>query len=151
MYRDLAGSLDPSESEMALEFEEAGLVTLGFAYEERPRLSGGAYAPILRKVDALLEEKLSKALPERERRARVVLEFDDAVTEAARRLKERGFDSPYLKPFVVARVNPLRFMKGAVPPFDALFEQMTKRARGMDPAKVRGEDVARSGGVAEAE
>jgi ParB family chromosome partitioning protein len=48
MYRDLAGSLDPSESEMALEFEEAGLVTLGFAYEERPRLSGGAYAPILR-------------------------------------------------------------------------------------------------------
>jgi ParB family chromosome partitioning protein len=102
-------------------------------------------------VDALLEEKLSKALPERERRARVVLEFDDAVTEAARRLKERGFDSPYLKPFVVARVNPLRFMKGSVPPFDALFEQMTKRARGMDPGKVRGEDVARSGGVAEAE
>jgi ParB family chromosome partitioning protein len=152
MYRDLAGSLDPKESEMALEFEEAALVTLGFAYEERPRLSGGAYAPILKKVDAFADEKLSRALPERERRAKVLLAFDDAVGEAVARLKERGFDSPYLKAFVVARVNPLRFMKGAAPPFDALFEQMTKRARGMDPGKIRGEDVARSGGApAEAE
>ena len=48
-------------------------------------------------------------------------------------------------------MNPLRFMKGAAPPFDALFEQMTKRARGMDPSKVRGEDVARSGGAPEPE
>src|SRR5574340_1248845 len=39
MYRDLAGSVDPKEQDMALEFEEAALVTLGFAYEERPRLS----------------------------------------------------------------------------------------------------------------
>ena len=147
MYRDLAGSLDPRETEMALEFEEPALVTLGFAYEERPRLSGGAYAPILRKVDVLLEEKLSRALPERERRAKVVLAFDDAVSEAVAKLKERGFDSPYLKAFVVARVNPLRFMKGSAPPFDELFEQMTKRARGMDPARVKGEDVARSGGA----
>jgi ParB family chromosome partitioning protein len=151
MYRDLAGSVDPKETEMALEFEEPALVTLGFAYEERGRLSGGAYAPILRKVDELRDEKLSRALPERERRAKVLLEFDDAVTEAVKRLKEKGFDSPYLKNFVVARVNPLRFMKGSAPPFDALFEQMTKRARGMDPAKVRGEDVARSGGAADAE
>ncbi len=151
MYRDLAGSLDPREPEMALEFEEATLVTLGFAYEQRPRLSGGAYAPILRKVDALLDERLSKALAERERRAKVLLEFDDAVAEAVARLKERGFDSPYLKAFVVARVNPLRFMKGEAPPYDVILEQMTKRARGMDPAKVRGEDVARSGGAPEPE
>jgi ParB family chromosome partitioning protein len=154
MYRDLAGSIDPREPELALEFEEPALVTLGFAYEERGRLSGGAYAPILRKVDAFLDQKLSAALAERERRAKVVLELDDAVTEAVARLKEKGFDSPYLKNFVVARVNPLRFMKGSAPPFDELFEQMTKRARGMDPGKIRSEDVARSGGggaAAEAE
>src|SRR5512143_1852041 len=75
MYRDLAGSLDPREPEMALEFEEPGLVTLGFAYEERGRLSGSAYAPILKKVDGFLEEKLSKATAERERRAKLVLEL----------------------------------------------------------------------------
>jgi len=152
MYRDLAGSLDPKESEMALEFEEPALVTLGFAYEERGRLSGAAYAPILRKVDAFEERKLSQALEERARRAKVVLDFDDAVSEAVARLKEKGFDSPYLKAFVVARVNPLRFMKGGAPPFDELFATMTKRARGMDPGRVRSVDVARSGGApAEAE
>ena len=152
MYRDLAGSVDPKETEMALEFEEPALVTLGFAYEERGRLSGGAYAPILRKVDAFLDQKLSRAVEERSRRAKVVLAFDDAVAQAVARLKERGFDSPYLKNFVVARVNPLRFMKGAAPPFDELFEQMTRRAAGMDPGKIRREDVARSGGApAEAE
>jgi ParB family transcriptional regulator, chromosome partitioning protein len=151
MYRDLAGSLDPKETDMALEFEEPALVTLGFCYEERPRISGGAYAPILRKVDGYLEQKLSKALEERQRRARVVLDLDDAVSEAVARLKEKGFDSPYLKNFVVARVNPLRFMKGEAPPYDELFETMTKRARGMDPGKIRSEDVARSGGAPEAE
>lgn len=152
MYRDLAGSVDPKESEMALEFEEPALVTLGFAYEARGRLSGSAYAPILRRVDALEDRKLSAALPERERRAQVLLAFDDAVSEAVARLKEKGFDSPYLKAFVVARVNPLRFTKGGAPPFDELFEQMTKRARGLDAGKIRSEDVARSGGApAEAE
>jgi ParB family chromosome partitioning protein len=151
MYKDLAGSLDPKESEMALEFEEPGLVTLGFAYEERGRLSGSAYAPILRKVDGFLDEKLSAASPERERRAKLVLDLDDAVSEAVARLKEKGFQSPYLKAFVVARVNPLRFMKGGTPPMDELFATMTKRARGMDPGRIRQEEVARSGGGAPAE
>jgi ParB family transcriptional regulator, chromosome partitioning protein len=152
MYRDLAGTLDPKEAEMALEFEEPGLVTLGFAYEQRGRLSGGAYAPILRKVDGFLEEKLSRATAERERRAKLVLDFDDAVSEAVAKLKEKGFQSPYLKAFVVARVNPLRFMKGGAPPMDELFATMTKRARGMDAGRIRQEDVARSGGApAEAE
>jgi ParB family transcriptional regulator, chromosome partitioning protein len=152
MYRDLAASTDARESELALEMEEPGLATLGFAYEKRGRLSGGAYHPILKRVDAFLDLKLADALPERERRAEVLLAFDDAVSEAVAKLKEKGFDSPYLKPFVVARVNPLRFMKGDAPPFDEIFAQMTKRARGLDPGKIKATDVARSGGApAEAE
>lgn len=147
MYRDLAGHLDPKEPELALEFEEPALVTLGFGYEQRGRLSGSLYLPILRKVDGFLDQELSAATPERERRAMVVLAFDEAVGEAAAKLKAQGLESPYLKNFVVARVNPLRFMKGGAPPFDELFETMTKRARGMDPGKVRKEDLARSGGT----
>jgi ParB family chromosome partitioning protein len=38
-------------------------------------------------------------------------------------------------------------MKGAAPPFDEIFATMTRRAAGMDPAKVKGEDLARSGGA----
>jgi ParB family chromosome partitioning protein len=150
MFRDLAGSADPRESDMALEFEEPALVTLGFAYEARPRLSGGAYHPVLKKVDGFLDQPLSRAVAERERRARLLLDLDDAIADAVARLKARGFDSPYLKAFVVARVNPLRFMKGAPPPLDELLPQMTKRARAMDPGKIRSEDVARSGGAPEA-
>jgi len=151
MYRDLAATTDPREPEMALEFEEPALVTLGFGYQKRPRLSGGAYHPILRKVDAFVERRLSQAMAERERRADVLLAFDDAVTGAVARLKEKGFDSPYLRAYVVARVNPLRFVKGDPPSFDELFAQMTRRAAGLDPGKVRSEDLARSGGAAEAE
>ncbi len=150
MYRDLAPKTDLKETELGLEFEEPAFVTLGFAYQKRGRLSGGAYQPILKRVDGFLEEKLRDAMPERERRADVLLAFDDAVSAAVQRLKERGFDSPYLRNFVVARVNPLRFMKGNAPPFDEIFATMTKRAQGVDPSKIRGEDVARSGGAPEA-
>jgi ParB family chromosome partitioning protein len=148
MYRDLAG-LDGArrENEFALEFEEPQLITLGFAYEKKGRLSGGAYAAALKKVDAYIEEPLSKSLAERERRAQKVLELDEAVSDAVEKLKARGLTSPYLKAFVVARVNPLRFIKGPPPPFDELLDTMTKRARGMDPGKIRSEDLARSGGA----
>ena len=98
-----------------------------------------------------LDEKLALAAAERERRADVVLAFDDAVTGAVARLKERGFDSAYLRNFVVARVNPLRFVRGEPPAFDALFTQMTRRAAGMDPSKVKNDDVARSGGAPDPE
>jgi ParB family chromosome partitioning protein len=152
MLRDLASN-DPGrrETDLTLELEEPALVTLGFAYEQRGRLSGGAYAPALRKVDEFLGSKLPEALRERERRAALVLELDEAVSAAVEKLKERGLTSPYLKAFVVARINPLRFMKGSVPGFDELLATMTKRARGMDPARVRTEDVARSGGPPDAE
>src|SRR5207249_8067712 len=148
MLRDLS-TTDPSrrESELTLELEEPVLVTLGFAYEQRGRLSGGAYAPALRKVDEFLDSKLPEALRERERRAALVLELDDAVGAAVEKLKERGFTSPYLKAFVVARVNPLRFMKGAAPPFDELMATMTKRVRGMKTEKINSQDLARSGGA----
>src|SRR5437763_4009103 len=150
MVRDLAeAGSDRRESDMTLELEEPALVTLGFAYEQRGRLSGGAYAPALRKVDQFLDAKLPDAVPERERRAALVLELDDAVGAAVEKLKERGLPSPYLKAFVVARVNPLRFIKSTPPSFDELMETMTKRARGMDPARIKTEDLARSGGPPE--
>ena len=150
MYRDLA-QLDGGrkESEFALEFEEASLVTLGFAYEKKGRLSGGAYAPALKKVDAYLDEPLRKAIEEREARAQKVLELDEAVGEAVEKLKARGLTSPYLRAFVVARINPLRFIKGPPPSFDDLLATMTRRAKGMDPGRVKTEDLARSGGAPE--
>jgi ParB family chromosome partitioning protein len=150
MYRDLAAGLGGTEEDYALEFEEPALATLGFAYEKRGRLSGGAYHPILRKVDGWVKGKLATALEERERRADKVLAFDEAVTTVVDGLKARGLTSPYLRSFVVARVNPLRFIKGDLPTLDELFATMTKRARGMNLDKIRSADIARTGGAPEA-
>jgi len=152
MYEDLAAVAGGKEDEtaFALEFEEPALATLGFAYQERGRLSGGAYHPILRKADRWLPGRLVDALPVRRERAALLLAYDEAVTEAVAALKARGFNSPYLRNFVVARTNPLRFIKGEPPPLEELLPSMTKRARGMDANKIKTEDVARSGGAPEA-
>jgi ParB family chromosome partitioning protein len=151
MYEDLVGMADGDEASFALEFEEPALATLGFAYEQRGRLSGGAYHPILRKADGWLPGKLRDALVQRRARAAQLLEYDEAVSVAVAALKARGFNSPYLRNFVVARTNPLRFIKGEPPPLDELLRTMTKRARGMDAAKIKTEDVARTGGALEPE
>ena len=147
LYRELARLGGDEEEAYALEFEEPALITLGFGYEKRPRLSGGAYFPILRKVDGWNKKRVAAGVEERERRAGLVLEFDDAVNEAIEKLKAKGFKSPYLRTFVVARVNPLRFIKGEPPPMAELFASMGKRARGMNPDKIKPEDVARTGGA----
>jgi ParB family chromosome partitioning protein len=151
MYRELAGVSPQKEPQYELEFEEPALVTLGFAYEQRGRLAGGAYHPALRKVDGWIAATLDSALEERERRAALLLELDDAVNEAVQKLKDKGLTSPYLKSFVVSRINPLRFIKGDLPSFDDLLETMTKRARGMKMDKIKNEDLARSGGAPDEE
>ena len=141
MYRKLSTMSAKPEAAFELEFEEPALVTLGLAYERRGRLAGGAYHPALRKEDGWLEASLADGLPERERRADAVLALDDAVNEAVSKLKARGLTSPYLKTFVVARVNPLRFIKGDPPGFDELLQTMTKRARGFRVDKIKSEDL----------
>lgn len=147
MYRDLCGFSSQKETEYQLEFEEPSLATLGFAYEKRARISGGAYNPAIRKVDEWIDQPLPEAAKERERRAGLLLELDDAVGEAVKRLKDAGLTSPYLKAFVVARVNPLRFIKGELPTFDELLATMTRRARGLDAGKIKPQDLAKSGGA----
>lgn len=151
MYRDLARFSTESESHYELEFEESSLVSLGFAYEKRGRLAGGTYNPALRKVDQWIPGALADALPERERRADLILAFDDAVNEAVAKLKDKGLTSPYLKSFVVARVNPLRFIKGDLPSFDELLATMTSRAAKLNVDKVGASDLAKAGGYAEEE
>jgi ParB family chromosome partitioning protein len=147
MYTDLAGWSKQKETDYELEFEEPALITLGFCYLERGRFAGGAYNAVLRKVDAFINAPLAQAIEERKRRAALVLALDDAVNDAVARLKQAGLTSPYLKAFVVARVNPLRFIKGEPPALDELMATMTKRATGLQAGKIKPQDLARTGGA----
>jgi ParB family chromosome partitioning protein len=151
MYQELATLDDATEEAYALEFEEAALITLGLCYLERPRFSGGAYHPILRRSDTFLKKPLRTALENRRERSRSVMELDDLVVQKVESLKSRGLTSPYLKSFVVARCNPLRFRpKDAAPlDFDDVLERMTKAAQKMNVEKIRVEDLAKSGGAPE--
>ena len=149
MARSLSEQDRRAEKDYLLEFEEAAFLTLGLCYEKRGRFSGGAYHSLLRRVDDFVEAPLPKALEIREERAARLLELDDAVSEAVNALKGRGFQSPYLRAFVVARVNPLRFQRGAKADFDTTIEKMTGAARRFDVSKVKADQLAVASGAPE--
>jgi ParB family chromosome partitioning protein len=146
MARALARESDQPETAFAFEFEQPAFLTLGVCYEERPRLSGGAYQSILRRVDEFLDQPIGKAIKERERRGKLILKLDDAVGAAVEKLKARGLTSPYLKPFVVARVNYTRFSKATSFDFDETLGKIIASTQKFNAEKIKQEDVARAGG-----
>ena len=149
LARMLAGMDDRPESAFALEFEEPALLTLGLCYEERGRFSGGAYHSVLKRCDRFLDVPLAKAASVRTKRAERLLALDDAVVAVVDALKARGFQSPYLKAFVVARINPLRWVKDAAAEFDATIDKMMAGAEKFDVAKVKADQLAATGGAPE--
>jgi len=140
---------DRPEREFAIEFEEAALVTLGLCYQLNGRFAGGAFHPILKRCDKFLGSKLPKALETRRERADKLIELNEAVNAAVAALKERGMESPYLKAFVVARINPLRFQRKPTADFDETIDKMLGSARRFDASRIRVDQVARSGGPPE--
>lgn len=137
------------EREFAFEFDQPAFLTLGAAYDKRPRLSGGAYQSVLRRIEDFLDERLTKALAERERRASKLLAIDDEVGRIVQKLKGRGFTSPYLRPFVVARINPIRFSTSTEFDVDDVLDRMLRAATKFNVEKIKQEDVVRAGGAPE--
>ena len=149
MYRELAPLDESSEEHYALEFEEPSLITLGLCYEERPRFSGGAYHPVLKRVEQFLPGSCRAALEQRIARAQKLLKLDDVIVQKVEALKAEGLSSPYLKSFVVARVNPVRFRPKDAPPlsFDDALDRMLKAAEKLNTDKINTADLAKSGGA----
>src|SRR4029079_8957959 len=142
----MASADDAPESAHALEFEEPAFATLGVCYEKNGRFGGGAYQPILKRVDGWLEKPLKDALKVREARAEKIEKLDARVSEVVKSLQAKGFKSPSLKAFVVARVTPLRFMK-TLPPFDEALDDILKRAMKFNVENVKQEDIVATGGA----
>jgi ParB family transcriptional regulator, chromosome partitioning protein len=147
MARALAKAGEAAEDSFAFEFEQPGFLTLGVCYESRPRISGGAYQSILRRVDAFLDEPIGKAVKERERRGAKILKLDDAVTAVVDKLKAKGLTSPYLKPFVVSRVNYTRFSKAESFDFDDTLDKIIASAQKFNVDRIKQDDVAKAGGA----
>ncbi len=136
-----------SESGFAFYLEEASLVTLGICYEKNGKFAGGAYNPIVRRLETFSEEPISRAIRKHEKTAGLLMELDDRVTEAVKKLKEKGFVSPYLRTFVVARINPLRWIQGDPPSLEEVLKTMRDRAARFNVDKVKQSDLANMGGA----
>ena len=134
------------EAQFAFYLDEAALVTLGVCYEQAPRFAGGAYHPILRRLESFTDEPLRVAIKAHEKRAALVLDLEEKVSAAVKRLKERGLMSPYLRAFVVARINPLRWIKDEPPPLEEVLKTMRDRAAKFNVEKVKPQDLAGAAG-----
>jgi ParB family transcriptional regulator, chromosome partitioning protein len=148
IYRGLADEdAARPESQFAYYLEEASLVTLGICYERSGRFAGGAYNPVVRRLEKFSDEPLSRALKAHEAHADLLMELDERVAAVVAKLKGRGFVSPYLRAFVVARINPLRWTQGEPPPLADVLETMRSRAAKFNTDKVRQEDLASVAGA----
>jgi ParB family chromosome partitioning protein len=125
-----------SESQFAFYLDEPALVTLGVCYDRFPRFGGGAYHSILRRPEAFTDEPLRTAFKDHEKRATMVLDLEEKVVAAVKKLKARGLVSPYLRSFVVARINPVRWSN----------KTMRERAAKFNVEKIRPQDLAGAAG-----
>jgi len=136
------------EADYETQFEEPALLTLGIVYQENGRFAGSPYFSFLHKVDRFATSTLAKSLRERTGYAARLVEIDERVKEIVAELKKRGFRSPYLRNYVVARINPVRFHRAkkgdTTPPMamGAALTRMAASARSFDVASVREQDLA---------
>jgi ParB family transcriptional regulator, chromosome partitioning protein len=147
IYRGLVDE-DGSRPESAFAFylDHAALITLGVCYERVTRFGGGAYHPILRRLEEFSDEPLRSALKHHEKRATMVLDLEEKVAAVVNKLKERGLVSPYLRSFVVARINPLRWIKGDAPPLEDVLKTMRERVAKFNVEKIKPQDLAGAAG-----
>jgi ParB family chromosome partitioning protein len=135
-----------SESDFAFYLEESALVTLGVCYEQAPRFGGGVYHSILRRLKNFSNDSLRTSLKVHQKHAATVLDLEERVAAVVKKLKERGLVSPYLRSFVVARINPLRWIKGDPPPLEDVLKTMRERATKFNVEKIRTQDLAGAAG-----
>jgi ParB family chromosome partitioning protein len=149
MYRALAEA-EPrrGEEDYAFQFEAAHLITLGLLYETNKRFAGGAFAPLLRRVDGFLPGTFGKALPQREARAEKVRDVDVALAAVVAKIHKRGIRHPFVKNYVLARTTPLGRARKTLPTFDKALSTLLANIEGFDVDAVKYQDVQRAGVMA---
>ena len=147
IYRNLIEEgTGKSEKDVAYYLEEPSFVTMGLCYEKNSRFSGAVYNSFVRRLTEFSAQSLSKSLREHEKTSEMLLELDEKVADVVKRLKAKGFVSPYLKSFVVARSNPLRFMKEA-PELHDLIKTIRGKVERFNVDRIKQEDIVASGGA----
>lgn len=149
MARTLAKSRPRAkENDFGAEFEAPEFLTLGILYEDDSRFAGGAYSSFLKKLDRFTERTLAASLAQRQDYAARIKQIDAQVKKIVAKLQARGFKSPYLRTYVVARINPVRWIrlkKGDTKPpmpMAAALTRMAGAARDFNVESVKPSDLA---------
>ena len=99
-------------------------------------------------MDRFSERPLATSLRERDAYASRLLDVDTQVKRIVAELTAKGFKSPYLRNYVVARINPVRFhkaKKGDTRPAMPIAEALTRMAaasKKFDAKSVSNSDIA---------
>jgi ParB family transcriptional regulator, chromosome partitioning protein len=145
MYRGLVEQQPTStEEDWAFQFESAHFVTLGLLYEQNKRFAGGAFAPILRRVDKFLKGTLRRGIEDRGERAEMVRAADETLGQVVAKVKKRGINHPYVKNYLLARTTPLTRARKTLPSFEQTFKKLRDNLEDFDVTKVRYDEIQRS-------
>jgi ParB family chromosome partitioning protein len=145
MYRALVEQQPTATEEAwAFQFESAHFITLGLLYEQNKRFAGGAFAPILRRVDKFLKGTLRKGLEERTERAELVRAADETLGQVVAKVKKRGINHPYVKNYLLARTTPLTRARKTLPSFEQTFRKLRDNLQDFDVTRVRYDEIQRS-------
>jgi ParB family transcriptional regulator, chromosome partitioning protein len=151
MYRGLREQQPrKGEEDFTFQFEAPHFITLGIIYDENRRFAGGAFAPILKRVDKFLSGTFGKTLPIREERAGQVKSADEALAKVVAALRKRGINHPYVKNYVLARTTPLNRQRKTVPSFDQAFSKLIENVESFDIAAVKYDEIRRAANFAAA-
>jgi hypothetical protein len=133
------------EDAAAVRFEfEPGRFSRSVPRMNSVQLGGSAYGSLLRRIE--FPDDSLEAVREREARA---AKYSSSMTRCrvqSRGAQRRGLTS-HLKPFVIARVNPIRFSKATEFDFDEVMDKTIAAATRFKVDRVKQEDVARVGGA----
>jgi ParB family transcriptional regulator, chromosome partitioning protein len=145
MYRGLVEQQPSStEEDWAFQFESAHFITLGLLYEQNKRFAGGAFAPILRRVDKFLKGSLRRGIEDRGERAEMVRAADETLAQVVAKVKKRGINHPYVKNYLLARTTPLTRARKTLPSFEQTFKKLRDNLEEFDVSKVRYDEIQRS-------
>jgi ParB family transcriptional regulator, chromosome partitioning protein len=146
IYRNLMEETpNKAEKDFSYYLEEASFATIGLCYEKNPRFSGAVYNSFVRRLTEFSDSSLKESIRRHEKTASMLLELDEKVAEVVKKLKAKGFVSPYLKTFVVARSNPLRFMKEP-PELEDLLKTIRGKVERFNVDRIKQSDIVASGG-----
>lgn len=104
-------------------------ITLGFAYHKVEKFHGSAFEPIISKCDGYLDLTLKKAREEREKRAEILLNIDEIITDLISRMQEMQLSiHPFIRRDILSHVNPVKG-KGKRGEFFEVFEGIKRELK----------------------